>query len=71
VVAVASGTIALTNWSLYMLPQRNLEAVLAHELAHHLPLPQKVSLFIYWLSLPARMMGVVISAGRDTMPSRR
>ncbi|MEU4390167.1 M48 family metalloprotease [Kribbella sp. NPDC023855] len=61
--ATVGRTIALTNWSLYTLPQRNLEAVLAHELAHHLPLPQKVSLFLYWLSLPARMTGVVIDAG--------
>lgn len=61
--ATVGRTIAVTNWSLYTLPQRNLEAVLAHELAHHLPLPQKVSLFLYWLSLPARMTGVVIAAG--------
>ncbi|GAA3601441.1 hypothetical protein GCM10022235_86490 [Kribbella ginsengisoli] len=53
----------MTNWSLYTLPQRNLEAVLAHELAHHLALPPKVSLFLYWLSLPARMTGVVLRAG--------
>ncbi|MFC5264656.1 hypothetical protein ACFPJ1_21300 [Kribbella qitaiheensis] len=34
----------MTNWSLYALPQRNLEGVLAHVLALHLALPQRVSL---------------------------
>jgi hypothetical protein len=41
----------------------DLEAILAHELAHHLPLPRRVSLFLYWLSLPARAMGIVLAAG--------
>jgi Zn-dependent protease with chaperone function len=61
--ATVGRTIAVTNWSLFTLPQRNLEAVLAHELAHHLALPPKVALFLYWLSLPARMTGVVLQAG--------
>ncbi|TDO44618.1 peptidase M48-like protein [Kribbella sp. VKM Ac-2527] len=42
--ATVGHTIALTNWSLYALPQRNLEGVLAHEVAHHLAQPQRVSL---------------------------
>jgi len=46
----------VSNWSIYTLPPRNLEAVLAHELAHRLALPRRVSLFLYWLSLPARLM---------------
>ena len=61
--ATVGSTIAVTNWSVYTLPQRNLEAILAHELAHHLPLPRRVSLFLYWLSLPARALGVVLAAG--------
>lgn len=61
--ATVGRTVAVTNWSLYTLPQRHLEAVLAHELAHHLALPPKVSMFLYWLSLPARMTGVVLRAG--------
>jgi Zn-dependent protease with chaperone function len=61
--ATVGSSIAVTNWSLYTLPPRNLEAVLAHELAHHLPLPRRVSLFLYWLSLPARVMDVVLAAG--------
>jgi hypothetical protein len=60
---VAGSTVAVSNWSIYTLPPRNLEAVLAHELAHHLALPRLVSLFIYWLSLPARVMGLVIAGG--------
>jgi hypothetical protein len=34
----------LTNASLYALPQRNLEGVLAHEVALHLALPRRVLL---------------------------
>jgi hypothetical protein len=48
--ATVGSTIAVTNWSLYTLPQRHLEAILAHEPAHHLPLPRRVSLLLYWLS---------------------
>jgi hypothetical protein len=47
--ATVGRTVAVTNWSLFMLPQRHLEAVLAHELAHHLALPPRVSLSS-WLS---------------------
>jgi Zn-dependent protease with chaperone function len=49
---VPGSTIAVSNWSIYTLPRRNLEAVLAHELAHHLALPRLVLLAVYWLSLP-------------------
>jgi Zn-dependent protease with chaperone function len=41
------GTVAVSNWSVYTLQPRNLEAVLAHDLAHHLALPRLVSLLIY------------------------
>jgi Zn-dependent protease with chaperone function len=50
-------TVAVTSWAVYSLPPRHLEAVLAHELAHHLALPRAVSLLLYWLALPARLMG--------------
>ncbi|WP_026163528.1 hypothetical protein [Kribbella catacumbae] len=56
-------TVAVSNWSVYTLPQHRLEAILAHELAHHLALPRLVSLFLYCLSLPARTMGYVITNG--------
>jgi hypothetical protein len=53
--ATAGSTVAVTSWSTLVLPARNLEAVLAHELA----LPRRVSLFVYCLSLPARLVGPV------------
>ncbi len=46
-----------------MLQRRNLEAVLAHELAHRLALARPVSLIVYGLSMPARVMGNAITAG--------
>jgi STE24 endopeptidase len=60
--ATAGSTVAVTSWSTLVLPARNLEAVLAHELAHRLALPRRVSLFVYCLSLPARLMGKAIRA---------
>lgn len=60
--ATAGSTVAVTSWSTLVLPARNLEAVLAHELAHRLALPRLASLFIYCLSLPARLMGKAIRA---------
>ncbi|MFD3407023.1 M48 family metalloprotease [Kribbella sp. NPDC058693] len=59
---VAGSTVAVTSWSTLVLPARNLEAVLAHELAHRLALPRPVSLFVYCLQLPARMMGKALRA---------
>jgi STE24 endopeptidase len=35
----AGATVAVTSWSVFTLPPRNLEAVLAHELAHRLAVP--------------------------------
>jgi STE24 endopeptidase len=55
-------TIAVSNWSTYNLPQPMLEAVLAHELAHHLALPPRLSLLIYWFGLPARGLAKFIVA---------
>lgn len=47
-------TIALTTWSLYNLPTEHLEAVLAHELSHHLGGRTWLSLLSFWYSIPAR-----------------
>jgi Zn-dependent protease with chaperone function len=55
----AGSTVAVTSWSVYTLPPRNLEAVLAHELAHRLAVPGWLSLMIYWYSLPARALGAI------------
>lgn len=61
--ATAGSTVAVTSWAVYVLPPRNLEAVLAHELAHRLALPRPVSLLIHGLSMPARLMGKAIVTG--------
>jgi Zn-dependent protease with chaperone function len=47
----------------YVRPPRHLEAVLAHELAHHLAIPRPSSLLLYCLTLPARLMGKAILFG--------
>jgi Zn-dependent protease with chaperone function len=52
--ATAGNTIAVTRWSLYTLPSSHLEAVLAHELAHHLGGRSWLSMLTFWYSLPAR-----------------
>ncbi|WBQ04339.1 hypothetical protein [Kribbella sp. CA-293567] len=52
-------------------PQHNLEAILAHELAHHMALPRRVSLFLFWLSLPARAMGWGIVNGLNPRSAHR
>ncbi|MFC9687792.1 M48 family metalloprotease [Kribbella sp. NPDC056951] len=52
--------IAVTNWALSRLPDRHLEAVLAHELAHSLALPRIPSLLLYWLTLPAKIAGRIV-----------
>jgi len=59
----AGSTVAVTSWSVYTLPPRNLEAVLAHELAHRLAVPGWLSLMIHWYSLPARALGAFIRHG--------
>ncbi|MFB6726742.1 M48 family metalloprotease [Kribbella sp. NPDC056345] len=57
--AVAGSSIAVTSWAIHNLPRPHLEAVLAHELAHHLVLGRVPSLLLYWLTLPARLAGHV------------
>jgi Zn-dependent protease with chaperone function len=46
--------VAVTTWSLYNLPAPHLEAVLAHELSHHLGGRTWLSLLSFWYSIPAR-----------------
>lgn len=50
----AGHTVAITRWSLYTLPPSHLEAVLAHELAHHLGGRSWMRMLGFWYSLPAR-----------------
>jgi len=47
-------TVGVTRWSLYNLPPSHLEAVLAHELGHHLGGRDWISLLSFWYSIPAR-----------------
>jgi Zn-dependent protease with chaperone function len=61
--ATAGSTVAVTSWSVMRLGIPHLEAILAHELAHRLALPRSVSLIIYGLSMPARLMGKAIVGG--------
>ncbi|MGY4767976.1 hypothetical protein ACXC9Q_13775 [Kribbella sp. CWNU-51] len=58
--ATAGSTVAVTSWAVYRLPPQQLETVLARELAHRLAIPRTPSLLLYWLTVPARMMGRAI-----------
>ena len=51
--ATAGHTVAVTEAALQKLPKPQLEAVLAHELGHHLGGHSWASLLRYWYSLPA------------------
>lgn len=53
-VPTVGHTVAVTHWSLYTLPPQHLEAVLAHELAHHLGGRSWLTILGFWYSLPAR-----------------
>ncbi len=50
--AAAGHTVAVTEAALSRLPDEYLEAVLAHELGHHLGGHARASLLRYWYSLP-------------------
>lgn len=54
--AAATGghTIAVTRWAL-KLPPRQLEAILAHELGHHLAGHAWAGFLAYWYALPGRL----------------
>lgn len=55
-------TIAVTRWALYTVPGQHLEAVLAHELSHHLGGRARLSLLSFWYSLPARVTLIGVRA---------
>jgi Zn-dependent protease with chaperone function len=54
--------VATTTWSLYTLPPSHLEAVLAHELSHHLGGRGRLSLISFWYSIPARAVLICVRA---------
>lgn len=53
--AAAGHIVSVTRWSMTQLPSRELEAVLAHELGHHLGGHSWVRLLSLWYSVPARI----------------
>lgn len=55
-------TIAVTRWALYTVPVQHLEAVLAHELSHHLGGRAWLSLLSFWYSIPARVTLIAVRA---------
>jgi Zn-dependent protease with chaperone function len=55
-------TVATTRWALYTLPPSHLEAVLAHELSHHLGGRAWLSLLSFWYSIPARCTLIAVRA---------
>jgi Zn-dependent protease with chaperone function len=55
-------TVAVTRWALYTLPPSHLEAVLAHELSHHLGGRAWLSLLSFWYSIPARCTLIAVRA---------
>ena len=55
--------VAVTRWALYTLPPSHLEAVLAHELGHHLGGRSWLSMLSFWYSIPARC-GLIVSPRR-------
>jgi STE24 endopeptidase len=57
--AAGGHTVAVTRTALD-LPQPGLEAILAHELGHHLSGHTRISLLVWWLELPARVLTLVV-----------
>ncbi|MGW4523050.1 M48 family metalloprotease [Amycolatopsis sp. NPDC004378] len=57
--AAGGRTVAVTRLALE-LPRPGLEAILAHELGHHLSGHTRVSLFLWWLELPARVLARLV-----------
>ncbi|QNE21833.1 M48 family metalloprotease [Kribbella qitaiheensis] len=55
-------TVAVTRWALYTLPGSHLEAVIAHELSHHLGGRTWLSLLSFWYSIPARCALIAVRA---------
>jgi Zn-dependent protease with chaperone function len=55
-------TVAVTRWAVYTLPPSHLQAVLAHELSHHLGGRAWLSLLSFWYSIPARCTLIAVRA---------
>ncbi|MET9211450.1 MULTISPECIES: M48 family metalloprotease [unclassified Nocardia] len=57
--AAPARMVAVTSWAIGSLRPRQLAAVLAHELAHHLMLDPRLRLLEEWVALPARMVRAI------------
>lgn len=57
--AAPARMVAVTSWAIGSLRPRQLAAVVAHELAHHLMLDPRLRLLDDWVSLPARMVRAI------------
>ncbi|WP_433597603.1 M48 family metalloprotease [Nocardia sp. CA-135953] len=63
--AVPTRIVAVTSGAVAALASRQLEAVLAHELGHHLLIDQRLRLLEAWCSVPARFVQrLAAAAGR-------
>jgi STE24 endopeptidase len=65
--AAGGRTVAVTRTALD-LPPPSLEAILAHELGHHLAGHTRVSLFLWWLELPARILARLVRVLAPAVP---
>jgi Zn-dependent protease with chaperone function len=61
-MAAGSHVVAATTKALYSVPQRELEAVLAHELGHHRGLHAVGFVAVYWLGTPIVLLARVAYA---------
>lgn len=66
--AAGGRTVAVTRAALD-LPPPSLEAILAHELGHHLAGHTRASLLIWWLELPARLLARLVRLLALAVPS--
>ncbi|MCR6484581.1 M48 family metalloprotease [Amycolatopsis sp. OK19-0408] len=66
--AAGGRTVAVTRLALE-LPPPGLEAILAHELGHHLSGHTRISLFLWWLELPARILTRLVRLLALAVPS--
>jgi len=69
--AAAGRIVGVTDWALGALTPRQLEAVLAHELGHHLDVLPQMRLLARWYGLPItllfRVVGLVLMAADNTV----
>lgn len=55
-LAGPSRIVAVTDWAAANLRGRQLEALLAHELGHHITVDPRIRLLVLWVGLPSRLI---------------